>query len=262
MNSSWYLHSTLRDSPTMPVTLLGPLRDKQPGKHNQLLVQGRRAGNTKDVGPARGPWGWKRWRQEANVSSDPGKAEEGHVPSSKRRGCLRRREGPRLERTVCVFLGGAKVLSDCDCWGVTITGSPSQQHSGPASPALLPEPSCSLLRQAAAPSGTFSLPPAAGPTLTQLQPCPSPPPNLPQEELSQSPGRWSSSGAEGSHPALPLGVLSPTGMPPTARPRAGTGWSLFRGITSSPHFCFSGPLCFLVPSRVSSGGSGGRGQEA
>ena len=114
---------------------------------------------------------------------------------------------------MCVFLGGAKVLSDCDCWGVTITGSPSQQHSGPASPALLPEPSCSLLRQAAAPSGTFSLPPAAGPTLTQLQPCPSPPPNLPQEELSQSPGRWSSSGAEGSLPALPLGVISPTGMP-------------------------------------------------
>ena len=108
MNSSWYRHSMFRDPPMMPVTLLGPLSKKQPGKHNQLLVQRGRAGNTKDVGPARGPWGWRRWRQEAKVSSDPGKAEEGQVPSSQRRGCLQRREGPSLERTVCVFMGGVK----------------------------------------------------------------------------------------------------------------------------------------------------------
>ena len=38
LNSSWYRHSTLRDPPTMPVTLLGPLRDKQPGKHNRVQL--------------------------------------------------------------------------------------------------------------------------------------------------------------------------------------------------------------------------------
>ena len=40
LNPSWYQHSTLRDPPMMPVTLLGPLRDKQPGKHSQLLIGG------------------------------------------------------------------------------------------------------------------------------------------------------------------------------------------------------------------------------
>ena len=38
MNSSRYRHSTLRDPPTMPVTLRGPLRDKQPGKHNRVRL--------------------------------------------------------------------------------------------------------------------------------------------------------------------------------------------------------------------------------
>ena len=38
MNFFWYRHSTLRDLPTMPVTLLGPLRDKQPGRHNRVQL--------------------------------------------------------------------------------------------------------------------------------------------------------------------------------------------------------------------------------
>ena len=38
LNFSWYRHSTLRDLPTMPVTLRGPLRDKQPGKHNRVWL--------------------------------------------------------------------------------------------------------------------------------------------------------------------------------------------------------------------------------
>ena len=38
MNSFRYRHSTLSDPPTVPVTLLGPLRDKQPGKHNRVQL--------------------------------------------------------------------------------------------------------------------------------------------------------------------------------------------------------------------------------
>ena len=38
LNFSWYRHFTLRDPPTMPVTLLGPLRDKQPGIHNRVQL--------------------------------------------------------------------------------------------------------------------------------------------------------------------------------------------------------------------------------
>ena len=38
LNFSWYRHSTLRDPPTMPLTLWGPLRDKQPGKHNRVQL--------------------------------------------------------------------------------------------------------------------------------------------------------------------------------------------------------------------------------
>lgn len=38
MNSFLYRHSTLRDPPTMPVTLRGPLREKQPGKHNRVRL--------------------------------------------------------------------------------------------------------------------------------------------------------------------------------------------------------------------------------
>ena len=75
---------------------------------------------------------------------------------------------------VCVSVVPQEVISDSGHFGVTITGAPSHQHSGPASPASHPEPSCLLLRQVAAPSGTFSPPPTAGPLLTQLQPCPLP----------------------------------------------------------------------------------------
>ena len=38
MNSSRYRHSTLRDPPTMPLTLRGPLREKQPGKHKRVQL--------------------------------------------------------------------------------------------------------------------------------------------------------------------------------------------------------------------------------
>ena len=85
---------------------------------------------------------------------------------------------------------------------MTITGAPSHQHSGPASPASHPEPSCSLLRQAAAPPGTFSPSPRKGSAAhlgpvaaTELKaatrPCPSG--SLPQQgwhlQRRQAPGR-------------------------------------------------------------------------
>ena len=35
MYSSSYRHCTLRDPPSMPVTVEGPLRDKQPGRHSE-----------------------------------------------------------------------------------------------------------------------------------------------------------------------------------------------------------------------------------
>lgn len=92
-------------------------------------------------------------------------------------------------------------------------GAPSHQHSGPASPASHPEPSCSLLRQAAAPPGTFSLSPR--------DPAPALPPPLPQEGLSRSPGPWISSRAEVSHPALPLRAIAPGRMSPAAAPGPG-----------------------------------------
>lgn len=39
-NSSWYRHATLSDPPTMPVTLLGQLRDKQPGTWSSSSAKG------------------------------------------------------------------------------------------------------------------------------------------------------------------------------------------------------------------------------
>lgn len=44
-----YRHGTLRDPPTVPVTLLGPLRDKEPGKHNPSCLP------LEEPGPE-GPW--------------------------------------------------------------------------------------------------------------------------------------------------------------------------------------------------------------
>lgn len=40
LNFSWYRHSTLRDPPTMPLTLWGPLRDKQPGTQRSSRAGG------------------------------------------------------------------------------------------------------------------------------------------------------------------------------------------------------------------------------
>ena len=113
---------------------------------------------------------------------------------------------------VCVSVVPQEVISDSGHCGVTITGAPSHQHSGPASPASHPEPSCLLLRQVAGPPGTFFPPPLLAP----CSPSSSPAPPLQQEGLSRSPGSWSSSRADGSHPALPLGVISPAGISPAA----------------------------------------------
>ena len=56
-NASWYRHSTLRDPPTMPVTLWGPLRDKQPGKHKHQIHQVSLGLGSPGCGSLEGPWG-------------------------------------------------------------------------------------------------------------------------------------------------------------------------------------------------------------
>ena len=158
---------------------------------------------------------------------------------------------------VCVSVVPQEVISDSGHFGVTITGAPSHQHSGPASPASRPEPSCLLLRQVAGPPGTFFPPPLLAP----CSPSSSPAPPLQQEGLSRSPGSWSSSRAEGSHPALPLGAISPAGMPPEAVPAPG------RNKIKSPQRSPSQyPLLLLWASLLSGPVPGqvrwSRGQEA
>ena len=106
----------------------------------------------------------------------------------------------------------------------------------------------------AAPSRNFS----PLPLLTQLQPCPSPS----QEGLSHSPGSWSSSRDEGSHPALTLGVISPEGMPPAAAPGPGQGQNQTSSEESLP-VPTSAPLGLSASwsspgSRQMVQGSGGR----
>lgn len=64
---SAYRHSTLKDPPTTPVTLLGPLRDKQPGKHNRVWLFTR--------------WAWVRGTLGSPPSVPPSHAS--HLPSAR-----------------------------------------------------------------------------------------------------------------------------------------------------------------------------------
>ena len=99
----------------MPVTLLGPLRDKQPGKHNRVRLHqvglGQKSPGCRSL---KGPWGLAEAKVEREPSSDPGEENGEELPPHRGEGVLGDRRAQDGKTSVCVCVCVVSVR-ECVC---------------------------------------------------------------------------------------------------------------------------------------------------